>query len=379
MTKKMAQPVQSGLFGTLVGAGSGLVCPSISGMPLIVDPRGEHVVMAPGSVYQPLLLKPQDDNVILGPGALDGHEEAFVRDLVKWLYPAGDHPNSVNTPLKWGNKDIWLKRNLEKRDESFRLRVDDSDWYYPDFIVWIIDHTTRTQTFGFVDPKGLTLGAPRGWGDYKVVCTVYVPHVVEQQLEASKQGVMYEGQPWTFRVRGLLLSNSTHAALVKQAKFDVRNAQGQQQQPSVADFGLGRIVFQPENTQGASGRAYIAEVLQRLTEDSPIDHLLQQSARLFDPKHYFSPQGEVGHDLALRFDENHATESAFVAALLQDYLVPDATGQHGAWCLGQRRYQLMDYANKGSWLGFGTETVADLQNNPAPCATLWQRKHPAAK
>ena len=104
-----------------------------------------------------------------------------------------------------------------------------------------------------------------------------------------------------------------------------------------------------------------------------------QTALLFDTKRYFTPQGEAGHDLALRFDENHTSESAFVAALLKDYLAPDGAGQHGTWCLGQRRYQLMDYAKKGRWLGFGTETVEDLQNNPAPCETLWQRKHPAAK
>ena len=378
-TKKAAQPVQSGLFGTLVGSGSGLVCPDIGGMPLIVAPGGELEVMAPGSVYQPLLLKPRQDNVVIGPGALDGYEEAFVRDLIKWLYPAGNHPKSVNTPLKWGDKEVWLKRNLEKRDESFRLRVDDSDWYYPDFIVWIIDHATRTQTFGFVDPKGLTLGAPGGWSDPKVVCTLYVPHVVERQLTANGQRVMVAGQPWTFRVRGLLLSNSTHAALSVQAKFDVRNAAGHKQPPSVAEFGRGRIVFQPPQAQNAQDRAYMGDVLKRLTEDSDIDHLLHQTALLFDPQHYFTPKGEAEHDLALRFDDGHPSESAFVAALLEDYLAIDAAGQHGTWCRNNRRGQLMDYAEKGGWLGFGAEKVADLRDNPAPCETLWQRKHPAGR
>lgn len=379
MTKKKAVPVQDGLFGTLVGSTGGLVCPDIGGMPLIVDPCGELEVMAPGSVYQPLLLKPRQDNVILGPGQLDGYEEAFVRDLIKWLYPAGNHPNSINTPLKWGGKEIWLKRNLEKRDESFRLRVDDSDWYYPDFIVWIIDHATRTQTFGFVDPKGLTLGAPGGWSDYKVVCTLYLPHVVERQLSSGGQRVSFEGQPWTFRVRGLLLSNSSYEALAEQTKFDVRHPDGQKQSPSKADFGCGRIVFQRQHAQSAKDRDYIGEVLQRLTVDSEIDHLLQQTALLFDEAHYFTPKGEAEHDLALRFDDNHQSESKFVQALLEDYLVPDATGQHGNWCRGNRRSQLMDYAEKGGWLGFGAEKVADLRSNPAPCETLWQRKKTADK
>ena len=182
-SKKPAQPVQGGLFG------ASLSCPDIDNLPLIVEPQGSIEVLAPGSVYQPLLLSPRQDDIDVGPGKLDEHEEAFVRDLIRRLYPAGNHPKSDKTPLKWGNKEIWLKRNLEKRDESFRLRVDDSDWFYPDFIVWILDYESRTQTFGFVDPKGLTLGAGGGWSDYKIVSTLYMPHVVERQLAASGQKV----------------------------------------------------------------------------------------------------------------------------------------------------------------------------------------------
>ncbi|SDA28159.1 hypothetical protein SAMN05216315_1374 [Nitrosospira sp. Nsp18] len=64
--------------------------------------------------------------------ALHGGRLAELLDAafeIRRLYPAGNHPKSDKTPLKWDNKEIWLKRNIEKRDESFRLRVDDSDGF----------------------------------------------------------------------------------------------------------------------------------------------------------------------------------------------------------------------------------------------------------
>lgn len=359
-SKKPAQPVQGGLFG------ASLSCPDIDNLPLIVEPQGSSIeVLAPGSVYQPLLLSPRQDDIDVGPGKLDEHEEAFVRDLIRRLYPAGNHPKSDKTPLKWGSKEIWLKRNLEKRDGSFRLRVDDSDWFYPDFIVWILDHESLTQTFGFVDPKGLTLGAGGGWSDYKIVSTLYMPHVVERQLAASGQKVEFEGEEWTFRIRGVLVSTSSFASLSTQAKFNINDADGKFAAPSEADFKRGRIVFQKPDT------AYIDDVLELLTQDSAVDHLLSLSALLFDNSTYFTPSGELEHDLALRYDEHSQTESEFVASLIRDYLKQDDKGQHGSWAIKNRKRQLMDYAAEGEW-GFGAEKVSDI---PAPCEELWKRKN----
>jgi len=365
-SKKPTKPVQGGLFGVSPA------CPDIDNLPLIVDPQGAIEVLAPGSVYQPLLLSPRQDDIDVGPGRLDEHEEAFVRDLIRRLYPAGNHPKSDKTPLQWGSKEIWLKRNLEKRDESFRLRVDDSDWFYPDFIVWILDHESRTQTFGFVDPKGLTLGAGGGWSDYKIVSTLYMPHVVERQLAASGQKVEFEGKEWIFRIRGVLVSTSSFASLSTQAKFYIHDAEGKLVAPSEADFMRGHIVFQKPDT------AYIDDVLALLTQDTIIDNLLRQSALLFDNSTYFTPSGELEHDLALRHDEHSQTESEFVASLIRDYLKPDDKGQHGSWAIKNRKRQLMDYAAEGKW-GFGAEKVPDIRDHPTPCEELWKRKKKSEK
>lgn len=82
------------------------------------------------------------------------------------------------------------------------------------------------------------------------------------------------------------------------------------------------------------------------------DHLLSLSALLLDNSMYFTPSGELEHDLALRHDEHSQTESEFVASLIRDYLRLDDKGQHGSWAIKNRRRQLMDYAAEGKW-GFG--------------------------
>jgi len=360
MTKKSKpQPRQEGLFGT------SLDCPDMGNLPLIVDPKGEIEVLAPGSIYQPVLLSPDERklNIQLGPGALDKNEEKFVRDLIKFLYPAGNHPKSENTPLLWQGKEVWLKRNIDKEPGSFRLRVDDSNWFYPDFIVWILDPATRTQTFGFVDPKGLAVGTTQGFGNYKIVSTLYMPHVVEQKMEGLP--FIWEGEEWTFRARGVLVSTTAFAGLREQAKFFVRDEKGADGPPDEADFNRARIVFPKDQP------AYIQTVLELLTHDNELDGLLKDAARLNHSPSAFSPDSEAGYDLAIR---HHAltSEAEWVAALVKDYLKPDSSGKFGTWAQSQARLKLLEYAKTG-FLGIREESAVSLRDHPTPCEELWKR------
>jgi hypothetical protein len=360
-SKKRMQSAQDELFG------APLSCPDVKNLPLIVEPRGSIEVLAPGSIYQPLLLSPRREGIDVGPAELNESEEAFVRDLICRLYPSGNHPKSEKTPLKWDNKEIWLKRNIETRNESFRLRVDDSDWYYPDFIVWILDYETRTQTFGFVDPKGLALGAAGGWSDYKIVSTVYMPYRVERQLGSSGQQVKFEGKEWKFRVRGVLVSTSTFSSLSAQAKFNLNDGNGNLVAATEADFKRARIIFQKADN------SYIDDFLLLLTQDSIVDHLLKATARLFDGDRNFMPADELEYDLLLRYNENEQTESEFVGSLIRDYIRPDQDDKHGGWASKKRRWQLIDYAGEGKW-GFGSEKATDIRDHPSPCEELWKRR-----
>jgi hypothetical protein len=259
-----AAPVQGGLLG------NELACPDVAQLPLVSDDQGKLEVLAPGHLYQPLLLKSKTGDIDIQPGALDDNERKFVADLVKRLYPDGSAPRALGAPLKWGKREIHLRRNLDKDPGSFRLRVDDSDWYYPDFILWIIDHEEHIQTFGFVDPKGLYSQAPGGWGDHKVVSTTYMPFVIEQQIGISGHSIDIGGETWQFRIRGVLLSTSSWDQLQQQAKFNVSN----DVRPTKDAMRRGRIVFQEDAD-------YIEHVLDLLVNDSGVDAMLERAAVLF--------------------------------------------------------------------------------------------------
>ncbi len=361
-TRRPAAPVQGDLFG-----GAPWRCQDLANLPLIVDPHGGAIeVMAPGSLYQPLLLKPREDRIDAGPGTLEENEEAFVRDLILRLYPAGDHPKAPQTPLRWGRHDLWIKRNIEKREDSFRLRVGDSNWFYPDFIVWVLDYERRIQTFGFVDPKGLAVGAGAGWADYKIVATLFMPHVLERQLAATDQPILYAGEPWSFRVRGVLLSTSSYEGLAAQAKFRVRDAKALDWAPSEEDFGRGRVLFPRPD------RSHIDAVLRLLTGDTALDPVLALAAAVLDQSCYFLPDGELQHELALRRLEREQSECDFIGDLVRDYLRPDPLGQFGSGARWRRQRELLDYAAEGRF-GIGAEKAAALRDHPTPCAELWRR------
>jgi hypothetical protein len=84
---------------------------------------------------------------------------------------------------------------------------------------------------------------------------------VERQLAASGQRVECTGEPWTIRVRGILISTSAYSTLTAQAKFQLYDEAGQLVAPSEVDFARRRIVFQRWDL------SYIDECLRLLTED----------------------------------------------------------------------------------------------------------------
>jgi len=264
--------------------GGTLQCPNVAQLPVIADATaGEFEVLAPGSVYQPLLLEPPEgDRWSLAPGALNAEERRFVDDLVRHLYPSGEPPKALGAPMRWGDKQVFLRRNLDREPGSFRLRVDDSDWYYPDFIVWIIDHAARIQTFGFVDPKGLVSQVRGGWGDYKMVSTLYMPHVVEQALYRNGAVVDHDGEPWTFRIRGVLVSTSSFLGMTNEAKYKARDEQNSDVTPDKAALQRGRVVFQED-------AGYIAQVLDLLNNDTPLDKVMQRAATVSNKPDGFKP------------------------------------------------------------------------------------------
>jgi hypothetical protein len=342
-------------------------CTDIDNLPLITDPSGRFEVLAPGSIYHPVLLTPDQKDVFVGPGTLDKHEEKFVRDLIGYLYPKGDHPKSPKTPLKWGEKDIWLKRNIEKAPSSFRLRIDESDWFYPDFILWVLDHKAKIQTLGFVDPKGLGIGAAGGWSDYKILSTIYIPHVVERQLLQNRLPVDQDGNEWQFRVRGVIVSTSPFDALKEHNKFSLNTETFKRTCPEKADFERARIVFQ----KGVPA-AYIPKVLELLWDDNMVDRLMKRAAEVRELGETFSPSHETDYDLVLRNSAKKQTDSEYISALMYDYLKLDALGSFGRVASERCRFELMKSAKTGRF-GFGGEKASHISEHATPCEALWKR------
>lgn len=347
-------------------------CPDVRNLPLILNPQGRFEVMTPGSVYQPILLTPHEERIEVGPGKLEKNEEKFVRDLITFLYPAGNPPKSPKTPLKWGNYRLWLKRNIEKDPHSFRLRVDDSNWFYPDFILWIVDKKDKIQTLGFIDPKGLAIGAGAGWSDYKIVSTLYMPHVLETQINRSGPLLDLNGDAWEFRIRGVLVSTTSFSGLKEQAKFSLRAEDGDDVTPDETDFQRARIVFQPtDNT------SYIETVLNLLTTDTQFDGILKPAAQILQSGDNFTPTNETHYELLLRADGASKTDAEYIGSVVRDYLKQDEMGNLGQWAFKRRRSQLLDYAKPGGPWGFGAEKAAVFKDIAEPCRELWERKKKA--
>jgi hypothetical protein len=255
-------------------------CQAIDALPCIMAGNDDLVVRVPGSTYQPLLIKPQEGSKCsVSPGAMNETEARFVRDLIAWLCPDGNYPD-LEQPLQWHGKEIWLRRNLDRHDDSFRLDFEGSDWFYPDFLIWIVDRKQRIQTLGFVDPKGMREGVEGGWADYKVLCTLYQPHVIEQRLAEAGQVLILDGEPWAYRLRGILLATSD-AASGWRSKFTIDRADGTQGEPEPDELRLGRILYQPPSYQPTTpDKSYIQDVLSCLETDTSLDGIMRQCVKL---------------------------------------------------------------------------------------------------
>jgi len=369
MSRVKKGPVQIGLFHQ---DEIFTTCTDVDNLPLIIKPSGSFEVLAPGSIYQPILLTPNQKDIQVGPGTLDNHEKDFVRHLIQYLYPNGDSPKSRKTPLHWESRDVWLKRNIEKDPSSFRLRLDESDWFYPDFILWILDHKNKIQTLGFVDPKGLAIGAAGGWSDYKILSTIYMPHVVERQLARHGMPVDRDGNEWQFRIRGVLVSTSPFEALREHKKFLLNTEDLGNVDPGEEDYERARIVFQTDDPD-----AYMPKVLSLLTIDNSVDGIMKKAAEARELGDSFFPGHETDYDLALRNSEGQKTDSEYIGSILRDYLKPDVSGNLGGFARERRRRELGKCAKSGFW-GFGSEKASRIAEHPTPCEALWKRKQKKA-
>lgn len=106
---------------------------------LIIDKIGNHI-------YEPLLRENKlvlKDDVKLTPDKLNDGEKKFVKDFAAYI---------KEKPEKFKDFDVYLMRNVESLKSIGIYLNDDSEVFYPDFIMWLI---AKDKVYiNFIDPKG---------------------------------------------------------------------------------------------------------------------------------------------------------------------------------------------------------------------------------
>jgi hypothetical protein len=106
---------------------------------LIIDKIGNHI-------YEPLLRENKlvlNDDVKLTPDKLNDGEKKFVKDFAVFI---------KEKPEKFKDFDVYLMRNVESLKSIGIYLNDDSEVFFPDFIMWLIGK--NKVCINFIDPKG---------------------------------------------------------------------------------------------------------------------------------------------------------------------------------------------------------------------------------
>jgi hypothetical protein len=106
---------------------------------LTVNGIGQHI-------YEPLLRDHQEalkDGLKLSPDKLNDGERKFVTDFAEYV---------TNNAQKFNSYQVYLMRNVESLKSIGIYLNDDTEVYYPDFILWLINDAKVHIIF--IDPKG---------------------------------------------------------------------------------------------------------------------------------------------------------------------------------------------------------------------------------
>ena len=106
---------------------------------LLINKIGNHI-------YEPLLFENEytlRDGLQLKPDKLNRGEKKFVKDFAEYL---------KDNPTPFSSFDVYLMRNVESLKSIGIYLNDDSEVFYPDFIMWLVSQ--NKIYINFVDPKG---------------------------------------------------------------------------------------------------------------------------------------------------------------------------------------------------------------------------------
>jgi len=250
------------------------------GLPLITEgATGSVLVYTPGHLYTPSPVAVDGISQAAAPGALIKTEAQFIARLIQHLDPQHRQNQEViqrlPAAIRQGQREYFLLRNLDRSPQGTRLRLAGENWFYPDFIFWILDRSAppETQRLCYLDPKGLEMGTRGGWNHSKILCFVYKRVEIASQLPNPHNR---NGQPVRFFLKGAFISTTPRDELEKATagsqEFHVYDDAGYKVFPGYDDFASAGIFFAEKTDHIERLMAHL------LAGESLLDQVMQRAA-----------------------------------------------------------------------------------------------------
>ncbi len=342
------------------------------GLPLITNHVTHAIkVYTPGHLYIPSPLK--IDGIGKAAGALIKTEAEFIAALIRYLDP--NHAQDENvakripTAIKRDQREYFLLRNLDRSPDGTRFRLEAGNWFYPDFIFWIVDKSTQpeTQRLCYLDPKGLEMGVKGGWSDHKLLCFIYKLVEIASQIPVAHN---QHGQPVQFILKGALISTTTYQALKTSAgnsdHFRVYDNAGHRVFPSVDDFAKGGIFF-------AEKANHIERLMTYLQAgESVLDQVMRCAVTVLAQPETAIPHDEVGCFFRCLLRDNKESVAGGLGELVRYALTAGDLNQVISRIQQHSRKELLPYLHKGM-LHQLTGGMEDVNRIVQPCREWLQR------
>jgi hypothetical protein len=347
----------------------------VAGLPLITNSAGETLVFVPGHIYKP---NPLDIERIgrAGPGALINTERQFLAGLIEHLGAHKDvSPDQIPAAIKCGQTEYYLLRNIDRSPGAARFRVGYGNWFYPDFIFWIVDHATepQTQRLCYIDPKGLEMGARGGWGNHKLLCFIYKLVEIGQRFPCAtvKGDASDVDTQVALRFKGVIVSTSKYAEIkanpATSADYGIHDDNGNRRFPSKEEFGRAGLFF-------AEDPKHIEQMMDWLQrDDSILELVMAKAAAANGQPHDRMPEDEIGAFFLYLLRRNAENINSALAELVRHALSAKSLEQVVERLQLSARKELMPYLSqskgiKGSLLG----VINDPALIPDPCRKLYR-------
>lgn len=141
--------------------------------PLYVDKSTKFItnVHFENHLYQPLLtkLRKTSDKIVISPAGLNDGEEKLILAIKTYV---DEHTDLFN------GKKVYLLRNIPRAGVGFYK----NSWFYPDFIMWVVDE--NEQRIVFIEPHGMVFS--QGLEDEKVQLAEDIKEI-EQRVRTKYQ------------------------------------------------------------------------------------------------------------------------------------------------------------------------------------------------